>query len=293
MKIYIPFVNPILQPDTRGVSLPPGNDDWDVEVDFYNYLCQHNELLTSKKVEADWYYLPVFWNRYYIVNDWGNKGLELLSRCVNESLAGLDGKRIFTVCEYDLFALSPQIDLRGGLVMCSSKRGDGRFIDIPLLRSRHNLSNTRKWLLASFVGNTQTDGIRMDMEAACQSIPDVLCNHTFKDPQLWAQMVESSYIALCPRGQGASSFRFYEAMQLGTVPMHIGAPDVRPFKNQFEWDGYSLYAPTIQDMLNLLVEWRGKRGTLLTMGNHAKYVYDTFLSYGKWPELALRELDRQ
>lgn len=293
VKINILKVASYCQPNTQGFIAPPGNADWGVEQDFHAYLLAHSEITTTNPSQADWYYLPVYWNRYYIVHDWGSKGLDELKCAVDHAMDDIDGSRVFTVCEYDLFALSSQIELRGGLVMCASKRGPGRFIDIPLLRSPHAFSGAPKWIFASFTGNTQTDGIRQDMERACEGLPGVICNHAFKDPVQWAKMVESSYIALCPRGQGAASFRFYEAMQLGTVPMHIGEPDVRPFKRAIDWDEISLYAPTVNDMLRLFGAWRASPWLpqLTEMGRRAKFVYDKMLAYGMWPALALQELE--
>ena len=65
MKIHILPVAQRFQPKTRGVKAPPHNDDWDVEVDFHQWLLKRDHLVTARPEEADWDYLPVYWNRHW------------------------------------------------------------------------------------------------------------------------------------------------------------------------------------------------------------------------------------
>jgi hypothetical protein len=45
-----------------------------------------------------------------------------------------------------------------------------------------------------------------------------------------------SVFALCPRGYGPTSFRLYEAMQMGCVPVYITDQAWLPFKDEILWD---------------------------------------------------------
>jgi len=53
---------------------------------------------------------------------------------------------------------------------------------------------------------------------------------------LFLQITGRSKFALCPRGYGATSFRLYEAMQLGSVPVYIYYKQPHlPFSDRLDW----------------------------------------------------------
>ena len=48
-------------------------------------------------------------------------------------------------------------------------------------------------------------------------------------------MEESNY-TLCPRGYGTASFRMYEALQVGSIPVYVWAEELwLPFKERISW----------------------------------------------------------
>jgi hypothetical protein len=98
-----------------------------------------------------------------------------------------------------------------------------------------------------------------------------------------------SYIALCPRGYGGSSFRFYEAMQLGVVPLLIGDIDTRPFKPFLDWDHLSLYARSVDKALGVLDSYTTDE--LLQFGERARRVWKERLTFGKWCRYVFKELE--
>jgi glycosyltransferase involved in cell wall biosynthesis len=48
----------------------------------------------------------------------------------------------------------------------------------------------------------------------------------------------SSRFTLCPRGYGPASFRLYEAMQLGSVPVYISDNHVLPWSDELDWEEF-------------------------------------------------------
>ena len=70
---------------------------------------------------------------------------------------------------------------------------------------------------------------------------NVLIKEKSVSSRAFAKEILQSEIALCPRGHGGDSFRFYEAMQLGVAPLFIGDIDTRPFKSQIDWNKCSFY----------------------------------------------------
>ena len=83
-------------------------------------------------------------------------------------------------------------------------------------------------LLVSFLGNYFTDhnGFRRRMrkmvDEQCKSL-GVKCdmhNRKTKEP-VWQQIGANSKVSLCPRGLGRTSYRLYEMLTLGLIPIHV------------------------------------------------------------------------
>ena len=120
---------------------------------------------------------------------------------------------------------------------------------------------------------------------------DCHVEHAGNGSDYFVNLMLDSYIALCPRGTGGQSFRMYEAMQIGTVPLYISDVDCRPFRNWIDWDICSLYVPTaegLNDYLESLVPYKDK---LLKMGELARRTYFDHLVYAKWCKYVIRELE--
>jgi len=288
MKIHILPVDSKFQPSRQNFRMPTHGRDWNVERDFYSWLLNHPQLIAAKPEEADWDYLPFFWNLLYINWNWGegHRGeiqaeiLRLVSR----------NRPTFTICEYDIRDMQPFYDLCNMVTFTASRRNDKHKenIDVPLLCSQHALppSMPTKQYLASFAGNLKTDGIRMEMQEVLAGRGDVRIVDGNNGPGFFVNLMLSSYIALAPRGHGGQSFRFYEAMDLGVVPYHIGTPDTRPFKPWIDWNECSLYAPTVSDM-----HLPQNESQLKHMGWMAHKTYHEKLQYGKWCGYVLKELE--
>ena len=74
----------------------------------------------------------------------------------------------------------------------------------------------------------------------------------FNQPRQWTAKVPQnnldefinttlrSEFSLCPRGYGKQSFRFYEVMQLNSIPVFIYNGDWFPFDKYINWDDFSV-----------------------------------------------------
>lgn len=151
MKIYILPLNDIVKP-AHGFIAPAHNSDYGIENDWPIWLQSHPEMITDNPAEADWDYFGAYFNRYYC-QYWGDKW-EVLQ---DEILRTVSRNRpTFTLVEYDITTLQPQLDLCNMTIFTASRNGD-KGIDIPLLCSPHTIikewngNNTRRWL-ASFMG---------------------------------------------------------------------------------------------------------------------------------------------
>lgn len=300
MKIYRLPLDRKFQPDHQDFIWPPQNaqpgGDYGTEQDFDNWMQGHSNLLVHDPALADWMYIPIYWNRYYINNwdkenqAWGG-GIEALIEQID--ICHKYDMPMFTIAEADVKVLKPRIDWDGVVVFMSSRRGCNGGIDIPLLSASHPTPVSmpdKKWL-ASFLGNLMTDGVRISMHEELKERSDCRVEHAGSTPEEFTYTMLTSYIALAPRGQGAQSFRMYEAMQLGTVPLYISDIDCRPFKKWIDWEVCSLFIPFTDGISEYLDVVGERKDLLLEMGKRAKKVYDEQVGFGKWCGYVLKELE--
>jgi len=287
MKIYILPVSDGLQPKRQPFRYPKHNKDYGIEQDFLTYLRGRQDIVVNDPQAADWHYLPVFWTRYHLNHDYGKTGREELADKVGKHI--LDETRTFTVCQY---ADGPLIDV-GEITLFLSSRKTTHDRDVPLLCSPHRLPliRPRKRYLASFSGRFSTHPLRSRMADVLKSWDRIEIVDSDMGRRYFVRQMLSSYIALCPRGHGGSSFRFYEAMQLETVPLLIGDLDTRPFKQLIDWDSCSLYCRSAEDIESVLREF--SEADLTEMGKRAGIIWRDQLTYHKWCKYVILELMKE
>lgn len=284
MKLYVLPVDQKFKPDSQAFRYPEHNHDYGVEQDFYRYVAKEPNLLVADPAEADWHYLPVFWTRWHLNHDYAKTGLSELQEEIEKAV--LDSKKTFTICQYDD---GPVAELDATTVFLASRKGDeGR--DIPLLCAPHKrpLFKPRKKYLGSFSGRLSTHPLREEMATVLQDHSDIFISNGDNGSKAFVDKMLESYVALCPRGYGGSSFRFFEAMQLGVVPFLVGDIDTRPFKGSIDWSEISLFATSPAELTSVLSSVNQK--TLLAMGKKARDVWRTRLRYQKWCPYVLEEL---
>ncbi len=285
MKIYLLPVPEKLLPAHGTLIYPPHNRDYGVEQDFLEYLRRHPERLTDSPDAADWHYLPVYWGRWHIAHDYAATGREELQEAVDASL--INDAKTFTVVSY---SSGPLIDTRR-IVRFQSSRRDEYGIDIPLVCTRHRkpLFRPHKKFSGGFIGRVFTHPVRKEMFEVLKARSDVYLYDGEDVPsKAYARNLLESWLALSPRGYGGTSYRFFEAMQLGTVPLLIGDMDIRPFKQFIRWEDYSLYLPSTEGLNELLDTL--DHAALIAMGKRAQKLYDEQLDYQKWCPTVFKEL---
>lgn len=120
--------------------------------------------------------------------------------------------------------------------------------------------------LASFVG-TDTHPVRREMVQNLTQ-QDITCHvHTTWSPSVpqddakrFIETTLSSRFCLAPRGYGRSSFRFFEAIQLDTIPVYVW-DDIKwlPYLEVLDYDSFSVSVhvselPTLHDRLAAISE---------------------------------------
>ncbi len=283
MKVYVLPVKPEFQPKTIPVIYPPHNKNFkDGEEVFFEYIQKCPDLITNNPNDADWHYLPIFWTHWMVSNKFGTINIHKLQQEVRRVI--IDDKKTFTIYEY---AEQPKVDIGKTIAFLGSRTSINGF-DMPLLCSRHAFLEKPKKYLASFAGSLTTHPIRNKIKEKLQSMQDVLFT-SGGGTEYFVNMMLESYISLCPRGYGGASYRFYEAMDLGTVPFLIGDIDHRPFKNDINWNEISFYTSDLDEIIPIIS--KQNKEDLISMGKKAREVYNNQLANGNWCKYAIATLE--
>ena len=285
MNIYIIPIEEKFRPKKQRFKYPAHNKDYGVEQDFYKYLLKNKHLIVSDPKNADWHYLPIFWTRWHLNHNYGKEGLNELQEEISKKI--LDENKTFLICQYDD---GPVVNTGKAIQFLASRKSDIG-IDIPLLSSKLKkpLFPINKKYLASFIGRIITNKIREEMGEEISKRNDIFMFDGNMGSRFFIKNTMRSYISLAPRGYGGSSFRLFESMQLGVVPLLIGDLDTRPFKKFIDWGKISLYQNNTKNLNSLLDNLR--KENLLEMGTESKEIYKNELGYQKWCKYVLKELE--
>ena len=213
----------------------------------------------------------------------------------------IDGK-YFTVSQHD----DAPSDILPPDTICFSAGGNVKgknIIPIPLICSKLNLVNftdthTRN-TLASFVGSL-THPIRQKL---------INFNEKSKNIQLyvkgWSPTVTqdefklfityalNSKFCLCPRGYGLNSFRLYEAMQLGCIPVIITDEFYLPWEDEINWNDISVLIPEneMHNMESILLSYSESR--ISEMKTNIKLIYDKYFTMNGMYQNIIKTLNRK
>lgn len=203
---------------------------------FFDYFIKN---VVGQMKELKRQYMPIWWTNLSV----DNHPID-----VQKYINALDwNKKWFTVCQMDdgiRYNLPPDT-----LVFhAGGNSGNGNLVPIPLIASPipESLKNAdaKRDIFASFVG-TYTHSVRHDIYNTLKTNNA----YYFNTPRAWSQTVseqalnefikitEQSLFCLAPAGYGGSSFRLYQAFELGAIPVYISdRPHWLPWKNELNWN---------------------------------------------------------
>lgn len=142
-------------------------------------------------------------------------------------------------------------------------------------------------LLFSFRGSAKPNRVRSALFEANFSGPDIAMTRTDRwfdysgdEKELYVQEICRSRFVLCPRGVATSSYRMYETMALGRVPVVISDDWESP--PGIDWDSIILRVPEndIADIPDIL---RAREGEWRERGERGRAVWEQFFH----PDVAL------
>ena len=193
--------------------------------------------------------IPVYWTAVFNhkVSDGLHEGSEnnLLRKRLFQKLESLDpNKSYFTVSTHDdapqgIFPKDTMHFYAGGNAEVENCH------PIPLIASGFKVvEDLQKMVFCSFVGST-TNPIRNHCLSTLHDKPGYVIkafhwqpNVTEDQTALFYNLTSQSRFTLCPRGYGATSYRLYEAMQLGSIPVYVSDKHLLPWSDELNWEEF-------------------------------------------------------
>lgn len=229
------LINENLRPQANYPVYPPYHEGLYIEEYFFS---KYKEEYSDRK------YIDVFWTNLYCNKDYTGKN----DVDIQSELNKLDPNgKYFTVCQHDD---GPKERLPKDTLIFSAggNRKVGNIIPIPLICSSIPRSfipqKTEKNIFASFVGSL-THPIREKIYYAVHDKSDYLllmCNWSNTVPHQnlikFIDVTSTSKFSLCPRGYGPTSFRMYEILQLGSVPVYVSNDHYLPWSDELTWSDF-------------------------------------------------------
>jgi len=190
-------------------------------------------------------YIDVFWTNIFCNKAFSAQKYPNIQKFLDETLD--KNEQYFTVCQFDdgpleKFPKETKIFSAGG------NRKEGNIIPIPLICSpipRMLVPKaSKKTIFASFIGS-DTHQIRKKMIESVSNKKDYVVETSKWSVSVPIQNFYSfikttafSKFSLAPRGYGKSSFRLYEIMQLGSVPVYISDDHYLPWEDELNWKDF-------------------------------------------------------
>lgn len=227
-----------LRPKSISPTYPPYHNGEYLEEYFFKRWNEEN-------IQTDRQYIDVFWTNLFCNAMFAGQQYHNVQEELNNTLNQTE--KYFTVCQFDDGPLESFPD--DTLIFSAGGNREGEnIIPIPLISSpipKEFIQPKEKTIFASFVGSRNTHPIRMDM---CKHLSGKDGYHisagnwstsvpidNFKN---FVEITCSSKYSLAPRGYGKQSFRLYEILQLGSVPVYVSDEHYLPWMDEIDWNDF-------------------------------------------------------
>jgi hypothetical protein len=241
------------------------------------------EYLLARTIITDWVYLPVYWTNLQNHPGFAENKTKL-QIVLDRALTSMPSDtKYFTIVQHDD---GPQLKIPPQTMVFGACTGT---IPLPLIYEDTSLTlltapRMNKNMLASFVGTKTTHPLRGEMVRhlegkqgiQCQGAPVWKVNVVEQDAARFVEWTLRSKFCLAPRGYGRSSFRFFEAMQLDTIPVYLW-DDVEwlPYKDILDYSTFAISIshrdlPQLYDRLRSITEdtYQRMKQELLRVRHH-------------------------
>lgn len=254
-----------------------------IEKQCYNFFNQN-----YNDINSDYIYLPIQWTAYHLINGYG-QNVQPLIDLYGQITDQLPDQKFFTVVQYDGGTLVelPNCRVFAASGSFSSPIGkNSTYEPIPLLCDPHPVINKdEKQYKVVFCGR-RTHELREKMFDTLSNIEGYNLYDTSsasisqEDVDTFRTLLTDSIFGLCPRGYGPASFRFYETIQMGCIPIYITDEVWLPFNQFIDWEKLCLIiSPEEIDQIPSKVDQLIGSGEYKNMLEYGQSCYDKHLSW--------------
>lgn len=244
------------------------------------------------------YYIPVFWKNIYQKN-WIHGYRNPMIQCYLNTLPR--DKKYFTVCQHD-DAPVENIDFLD-IEVYSAGGNYPKGIPIPLVCSKMPSSvlyPSNKSIFCSFVGSNTHD-VRNKVLYYCKKHKEfyISCKNVWEynvnksEFDHFIDTTKKSIFTICPRGYGKQSYRFYEAIQLGSIPIYIYDNEpYLPFLDEIDYNEFAITL-NVNDIENLKEILENKTNSEIeSMLQRGKEIYDEYFTLDKVTKKIISYLEK-
>jgi hypothetical protein len=185
-------------------------------------------------------YVPILWDNFFAQaqshNYWPGEFAQRF-RAMWRLLEGLSAqdKAYFTILGiYDFPIWNWHLFPENIVVLAANGYGDAA---VPLLKGDRPFRTQAKDIRISFLGRTSTHPSRERMREFFSD------SAYFWEGAEWEKVMIRTVFSLCPRGLGPASFRMYEALSLGSVPIYLWENRKwLPYEDTVDWSKIAIIA---------------------------------------------------
>lgn len=189
-------------------------------------------------------HISVFWTAY--IDNPKHDIVVPKAEQLQRLLDGLDEKKEYFTVIQSSNGINFRLPPKTKVFSCAGKGvywpiKSSEIIPIPLVVSPLENKGYDKDILCSFVGS-DTHECRSQLKKIMTGKPDVIFemgvwNWTFDAHKVskFKNYMHRSKFSLCPRGFGPTSFRLYEAIQCGSIPVYIYDEPWLPYQDEIDW----------------------------------------------------------
>jgi hypothetical protein len=231
------------------------------------------------------YYLPIFWTNIYLKN-WIHNYKNPVIHCYLNTIP--KDKKYFIVSQHD-DAPSEKIN-HLDVDVYSAGGNYPKGIPIPLICSPipDDGIKVEKSIFCSFVGSETHDVRRKTIEYCKKDSDFFISSKTWQyninksDLDIFKETTKKSIFTICARGYGKQSFRFYETLQLGSIPVYIyDDMPYLPFSNELNYNSFCIVLD-VKNIQNLKDILRSKtQSEIDAMLKNGKEAYENFFTLDK------------
>jgi hypothetical protein len=266
------------------IQYPPhqGNNPM-IEHKCFDFFTKNADL-----IETDYIYLPIQWTAYHLLNGYG-QNVQPLIDFYSEVIKQFPDEKFFTIVQYDGGTL---VELPNCTVFASSGSfnssigNNSKYVPVPLLCDPHPIDQKlEKKYKASFCGR-KTHGLRDQMFGCLSDIDGYVMidpnSHSITEDniKIFRDLINNSIFGLCPRGYGPTSFRLYETIQMGSIPIFISDEFWLPFAEYIKWEKLAvLVTPEEIDQIPKIIDQIISQDLVKGMVEYGQMCYNKYLGW--------------